>query len=145
MSRTYLLDANTASYIIKGRSPQARRKFLRAVVENEVCISALTEAELRYGLAKRQVSVEMQTAVEEFLAKIEVLPWESAAARAYTRARVTLERIGKPLANMDLLIAAHAASLGAVLVTNDHTLKACSKHIDVRQMANWADDVGVKS
>ena len=85
MSRTYLLDTSTASYIIKDRSPQARRKFLRAVVENEVCISAVTEAEIRYGLAKRQVSVEMQTAVEEFLAKIEILPWESAAARAYVK------------------------------------------------------------
>jgi len=145
VSRTYLLDTSTASYIIKGRSPQARRKFLRAVVENEVCISALTEAELRYGLAKRQVSVEMQTAVEEFLAKIEILPWESAAARAYAKARATLERLGKPLANMDLLIAAHAAALGAVLVTNDHTLEECSKHIDVRQTANWAEDVGAKS
>jgi tRNA(fMet)-specific endonuclease VapC len=96
-------------------------------------------------LAKRQVSVEMQTAVEEFLAKIEVLPWESAAARAYAHARVTLERLGKPLANMDLLIAAHAASLGAVLVTNDPTLGECAKHIDVRQTVNWADDVGAKS
>ena len=145
MSRTYLLDTSTASYIIMDRCPHARRKFLRAVVENEVCISAMTEAELRYGLAKRQVSVEMQTAVEEFLAKIEVLPWESAAARAYARARATLERLGKPLANMDLLIAAHAAALGAVLVTNDHTLAECSKHIDVRQTVNWADDVGAKS
>ena len=145
MSRTYLLDTRTASYIIKDRSPQARRKFLRAVVENEVCISALTEAEIRYGLAKRQVSVEMQMAVEEFLAKIEVVPWESAAARAYAKARVTLERLGKPLANMDLLIAAHAAALGAVLVTNDHTLKECSKHIDVRLTVNWADDVGTNS
>ncbi len=60
------------------------------------------------------------------------------------RARATLERIGKLLANMDLLIAAHAAAVGAVLVTNDHTLEACSKHIDVRQTVNWADDVGVK-
>ena len=45
---------------------------------------------------------------------------------------------------MDLLIAAHAAAVGAVLVTNDHTLQAWSKRIDVRQTVNWADDVGVK-
>jgi len=45
---------------------------------------------------------------------------------------------------MDLLIAAHAAAVGAVLVTNDHTLEECSKQIDVRQTVNWADDVGVK-
>lgn len=145
MSRTYLLDTSTASYIIKDRSPQARRNFLRAVVEDEVCISALTEAEIRHGLARRQVSVAMQTAVGEFLAKIEVLPWESAAARAYAHARATLERIGKPLANMDLLIAAHAAALGAVLVTSDQTLTECAKHIDVRQTVNWAHDVGARA
>jgi predicted nucleic acid-binding protein len=45
---------------------------------------------------------------------------------------------------MDLLIAAHAAATGAVLVTNDHTLQECSKLIDVRQTVNWADDVAVK-
>jgi predicted nucleic acid-binding protein len=56
-----------------------------------------------------------------------------------------LERIGKLLANMDLLIAAHAAAVGAVLVTNDHTLRECSKRIDMRQTVNWADDVEVKT
>jgi predicted nucleic acid-binding protein len=63
---------------------------------------------------------------------------------AYAKARATLERIGKLPANMDLLIAAHAAAVGAVLVTNDHPLRECSKYVGVRQTANWADDVGVK-
>jgi predicted nucleic acid-binding protein len=49
-----------------------------------------------------------------------------------------------PPANTDLLIAAHAAALGAVLATNDPTLEQCSKPIDVRQTVNWADDVGVE-
>ena len=60
------------------------------------------------------------------------------------KTRATLERIGKLLANMDLLIAAHAAAVGAVLVTNDHTLRECAKHIDVRHTVNWANDVVVK-
>ena len=55
MSRTYLLDTSTASYVIKDRPPQARRKFLRAVVESEVCISAVTGAELRYGQSSNSV------------------------------------------------------------------------------------------
>ena len=104
----------------------------------------MTEAEIRFGLARGKLSAATEAAVELFLSKIDILAWDSAAARSYAKARATLERIGKPLANMDLLIAAHAAAVGAVLVTNDHTLRECSKHIDVRQTVNWADDVGVK-
>ncbi len=137
----YLLDTNTVSYIIKGQSRRARRKLERVSADHDVSISVMTEAEMRFGLARGKLSSAMETAVDLFLSKIDILTWDSAAARAYAKARATLERIGKPLANMDLLIAAHAASVGAVLVTNDHTLEDCSKHIDVRQTANWADDV----
>ena len=96
------------------------------------------------GWRRGKLSAATEAAVELFLCKIDTLAWDSAAARAYAKARATLERIGKLLANMDLLIAAHAAAVGAVLVTNDHTLEECSKYIDVRQTVNWADDVRVK-
>jgi tRNA(fMet)-specific endonuclease VapC len=140
----YLLDTNTVSYIVKGQSRRARRKLARVSVDHDVCISVMTEAEIRFGLARGNLSAATEAAVELFLCKIDILAWDSAAARAYAKARATLERIGKLLANMDLLIAAHAAAVGAVLVTNDHTLEECSKHIDVRHTVNWADDVGVK-
>jgi tRNA(fMet)-specific endonuclease VapC len=132
------------SYIVKGQSRHARRKLERVNVDHDVCISVMTEAEIRFGLARGKLAAATEAAVELFLSKIDILPWDSAAARAYAKARATLERIGKPLANMDLLIAAHAAAVGAVLVTNDYTLRECSKHIEVRQTVNWADDVGVK-
>ncbi len=140
----YLLDTNTVSYIVKNQSPRASRRLKRVSVEHDVCISVMTEAEIRFGLARVKLSAANVATVELFLSKIDILPWDSACARAYANARATLERIGKPVANMDLLIAAHAAALGAVLVTNDHTLAECSKHIGVRQTVNWADDVGVK-
>ena len=140
----YLLDTNTVSYIVKGRSRHTRRKLARVSVDHDVCISVMTEAEIRFGLARGKLSAATEAAVELFLSKIDILAWDSAAARAYAKARATLERIGKLLANMDLLIAAHAAAVGAVLVTNDRTLEECSKHIDVRQTVNWADDVGVR-
>jgi len=140
----YLLDTNTVSSIVKGQSRHARRKLARVSVDHDVCISVMTEAEIRLGLARGKLSAATEAAVELFLSKIDILAWDSAAARAYAKARATLERIGKLLANMDLLIAAHAAAVGAVLVTNHHTLEECSKHIDVRQTVNWADDVGVK-
>ena len=140
----YLLDTNTVSYIVKGHSRHARRKLERVSADHDVCISAITEAEMRFGLARGKLSAATEAAVELFLSKIDILPWDSAAARAYAKSRATLERIGKPLANMDLLIAAHAAALGAVLVTNDRTVQAGSKHLDMKQTANWADDVGVR-
>ena len=140
----YLLDTNTVSSIVKGQSRHARRKLERVSVDHDVCISVMTEAEMRFGLAPGKLSAATEAAVELFLSKIDILAWDSAAARAYAKARATLQRIGKLPAKMDLLIAAHAAAVGAVLVTNDHTLRECSKHIDVRQTANWADDVGVK-
>jgi tRNA(fMet)-specific endonuclease VapC len=144
MNATFMLDTSTASYILKGRSPKARRKFLRASVEDEVCISALSEGEFRYGLAKRQLSVEMRTAVEEFLSKINVLAWDSLAAQTYGRVRAEMERAGKPIATMDLLIAAHATAEGAVLVTSDRAMQDFCRRLDLTPTANWADDVGAK-
>jgi len=141
----YLLDTNTVSYIAKGQSRRARRQLERVSVDHDVCISVVTEAEIRFGLARGKLSAAAEAAVELFLTKIDILPWDSAAARAYANARATLERLGKPLANMDMLIAAHAAAVGAVLVTNDRTLQPCAKHIDIRQTVNWAYDVEAKS
>ncbi len=140
----YLLDTNTASYIVRNQSPHATRRLKHASVDHDVCISVMTEAEMRFGLARGKLAGAIVATVELFLSKMDILPWDSACARAYAGARATLERIGKPLANMDLLIAAHAAALGAVLVTNDRALRECAKHIAVRQTVNWADDVEVK-
>ena len=137
----YLLDTNTVSSIVKGHSRRARRKLARVSEDHDVCISVMTEAEVRFGLARGKLSAATEAAVELFLSKIDLLAWDSAAARADAKARATLERIGKLLANMDLLTAAHAAAVGAVLVTTDHTLEECSKQIDVRQTVNWAGDV----
>ncbi len=140
----YLLDTNTVSYIAKGQSRRARRRLERLSVDHDVCISVITEAEIRFGLARGKLSAAGEAAVELFLSKLDILPWDSAAARAYAKGRAALERMGKLLANMDLLIAAHAAAVGAVLVTSDRTMQECSKHLDVRQAVNWADDLKVK-
>jgi tRNA(fMet)-specific endonuclease VapC len=137
----YLLDTNTVSYIIKNQSRHARRRLERVSIEHDVCISVVTEAEIRFGLARGKLSTSAEAAVEQFLAKIDILPWESDAARAYAKARAALEKSGRPPANIDLLIAAHAAAAGAVLVTSDRTLQECSRLVGVRQTVNWADDL----
>jgi len=114
----YMLDTNTASYIIKGQPAEIREHLLHVPMAN-VCISAITEAELLCGVAKKPEAKRLAIAVNEFLLRVEVLPWGSLAAKTYSELRTACENRGKPLGSMDMLIAAHAKSEAAVLVTND--------------------------
>jgi tRNA(fMet)-specific endonuclease VapC len=114
----YLLDTNTVSYIIKGNRPRVRERLLRVAMA-EVGISVITEAELLFGLARRPEATKLKTVVEEFLLRVEVLPWDSAAAQQYARIRATLEGGGEPMGNLDLMIAAQALASGLVLVSSD--------------------------
>ncbi|MGD0498685.1 MAG: type II toxin-antitoxin system VapC family toxin [Bryobacteraceae bacterium] len=116
MSR-YLLDTNIASSIIKG-DPAVRRRLV-AVPMHEVAISAVTEGELRYGVARMPARTSLNTVVEEFLIRVAVYPWDSAAARKHGQVRTALEQAGHPLGNFDTMIAAHALARGSVLVTHD--------------------------
>jgi tRNA(fMet)-specific endonuclease VapC len=122
MAVRYLLDTNIASYVIKGSFPRVRDRLLKVPMA-EVGISAVTEAELRFGIARKPEAVKLRTAVEEFLLRVEVLPWDSAAAEQYAEVRADLERTGKPMGNMDLMIAAHALAAQVVLVTHDHVFR----------------------
>jgi len=117
MTPRYMLDTNIVSFLIRGRASVTAR--IRFTPTSSLCISAVTEAELEYGLAKHRVSDRTQRALIEFLSRTESMPWSSAEARAYGHLRAGLERKGLTLAAMDLQIAAHALSLGATLVTND--------------------------
>ena len=117
MPSRYLLDTNTVSYIIKGTVP-VRDRLIRIPMA-DVTISVITEAELLFGVARRPEATRLKIAVEEFLLRVDVLPWDSEAARQYAQARASLERRGTTLGNLDLMIAAHALAAQAVLVTND--------------------------
>ena len=118
----YLLDTNTASYVIKGNFPRVRERLLKVPMA-EVGISAVTEAELRFGVARKPGAIRLKTAVEEFLLRVEALSWDSEAAQQYAQVRAELERTGKPMGNLDLMIAAHALSAQLVLVTHDHVFR----------------------
>lgn len=138
MSSLHLLDTNMVSYIVKGRSPAARARLL-ALEEGEVAaVSAITEAEIRYGLAKRPEATALGALMEGFLASIQVLPWNRDEAHAYGRIRAKLEKEGMSLEGMDMMIAAHAVATGAVLVTND---KAFAQVDDLAATVNWAADL----
>jgi tRNA(fMet)-specific endonuclease VapC len=121
MTSRYLLDTNIASYVIKGNSPAVRRRIVQVPMA-QLAISAVTEGELRYGTARRPDAARLRTIVDEFLLRMTILPWDSEAAQHYGQIRAALEREGQPMGNLDMMIAAHALALGAVLVTNDQAL-----------------------
>ncbi|MGA9979991.1 MAG: type II toxin-antitoxin system VapC family toxin [Candidatus Sulfotelmatobacter sp.] len=122
MSVRYLLDTNIASYAIKGNFPQVRARLVR-VAMSDVGISVITEAELRFGVARLPQAAKLGLAVEEFLVRVEVLPWDSDAAQHYARLRATLEEQGEPMGNLDLMIAAQALAAGTILVSNDRVFR----------------------
>jgi len=138
MKTLYMLDTNMISYIAKGQSKSARVKMLHLEEDEVVCISAITEAEIRYGLAKRPEATALRERMEWLLAAMKVLPWGREEAKAYGALRAKLESCGKSLQNMDLQIAAHAVAAGAVLVTNDRAFEQVD---DLGQTANWATDL----
>jgi tRNA(fMet)-specific endonuclease VapC len=116
----YMLDTNTVSHLLKGHPAVTRR--LISVPMASLCISAITEGELLFGLAKRPAAKQLHVAVREFLKRIDVLPWDSAAAEHYGIVRANMAGQGKVLSPLDLLIATHALSVDAVLVTNDQAI-----------------------
>ena len=124
----YLLDTNACSYVIKGNVPQVRARLLRTEMA-EVGISTVTEAELRFGVARMPQARRLALAVDEFLLRVEILPWDSECARHYAELRATLERAGEPMGNLDMMIAAQALAADATLVTGDrvfHRVKGLS-------------------
>ena len=118
----YLLDTNTASFAIKGTVPRVRQHLIRTPMR-QLAVSAVTQAELLFGVERRPQATRLKQVVEEFLKRVEVLAWDSPAAAAYAALRADLERAGRPIGNMDLMIAAHALATGAVLVSNDRVFR----------------------
>lgn len=119
-----MLDTNMVSHLIKEHPAVVQR--IVSVPMASLCISAVTEGELLFGLAKRPDAKRLHRVVREFLRRVDVLPWDSAIAEHYGTVRADMERQGKILGPLDLLIAAHAQGMGAVLVTNDRAFAQLS-------------------
>jgi tRNA(fMet)-specific endonuclease VapC len=126
MSVRYLLDTNIASYAIKGNVPAVRERLLRVPLA-EVGVSVITEAELRFGVLQNPKAA-LKLAVDEFLLRVEILPWDSKAAREYALLRQSQEAAGKPISNLDMMIAAQALASGITLVTHDRVFQRV-KHL----------------
>jgi tRNA(fMet)-specific endonuclease VapC len=136
-----MLDTNTVSYILRGQSLKARKRIEHLSEEEEVCISAISEGEIRYGLAKHAVKHETRDNIERFLEATDILPWDSDVARVYGFTRAKLETAGRPINNLDLLIASHAMTVEAVLVTNDRTFRNLGNNL---RTISWATDLPVR-
>ena len=116
--KRYMLDTDTSSHIIRSRPESVRVRFGK-LDSSQSCISVITHAELLYGVKSAASSRTIRPAIEDFVRRLTVLDWDSTAAEHYADIRVRLETGGTPIGNMDLMIAAHARSVSAVLVTNN--------------------------
>jgi tRNA(fMet)-specific endonuclease VapC len=112
-----MLDTNTVSNFLK-RHPDVVQRVVGLPVET-LCISTITEGEISFGLAKAPRATNLHRGADEFRKRVDVLPWNSEAASHYGKLRAGMERSGQNLSALDMLIAAHALSIKAVLVTSD--------------------------
>jgi tRNA(fMet)-specific endonuclease VapC len=114
----YMLDTNMCIYIIK-QKPLKVLETLKKLDTSKVCISAVTLAELAYGVAKSRQKEKNTLALTSFLVPLEILPLSDKAAVKSGEIRAALEKEGQVISPYDLLIAAHALSENLILVTNN--------------------------
>jgi tRNA(fMet)-specific endonuclease VapC len=112
-----MLDTNIVSHFVKQHKEVIRRAV--AIPMESLCISVITEGELLFGLARRPDTTSLNFGIRQFLSRVDVLPWDRAVTADYARLRARAQGIGKNIASLDMLIAAHAFTVGATLVTND--------------------------
>ena len=114
----YMLDTNICIYVLKNHSDKLRHKF-KAI--KELCISSVTYGELCFGIenGNEHLREERWKQLDVFTQRLLIDPWDEQSARHYGVIRATLKKEGTPIGNNDLLIAAHARSINAVLVTNN--------------------------
>ncbi len=131
-----MLDTDICIYIIKRRPELVAHRFRKTPVE-ELCISAITYAELMNG-AKKSAQTEANIAkLTELARELRVLPFDVDAATVYGDVRSRLEQRGEVIGANDLLIAAHALQQGLILVSNNEK-EFC--RVEGLRMENWADD-----
>ena len=132
---SYMLDTNICIHIIKHRADALYNKLSVLPVER-VAISSIVHAELWYGVTQSKKKVQNEAALKDFLEYVNVLDWPSAAGQIYGKIRTHLKAKGTPIGAMDMLIAAHAVSVNAVLVT-DNTKEF--QRVPGLKLENWLD------
>jgi tRNA(fMet)-specific endonuclease VapC len=122
-----MLDTNTVSYFLQADAMVTER--LLAAPMSALCISAITEGELLFGIAKRPEAARLGRAVREFLRRVAVLPWDSTVTELYGTLRAGMVAKGQILGSLDMLIAAHAVAASATLVTSDKAFQMMEQFV----------------
>jgi len=128
----YLLDTNICIYLINERPKKAIAHFKRHSI-GDIGISSITASELAFGIAKSG-SLKNRVALEAFLLPLQILEYDANAAMVYGDIRAALEKKGKTIGPLDMLIAAHALSRQLVLVTNNEKE---FRRVDQLKVENW--------
>ena len=129
--RLFLLDTNMITFLVAANSEDVQRRYLQIEGVSRIGVSAVTEGEIRYGLAKKPGANKLNNYMQRFFDRIETLPWDSSVTRTYGTLRARVEALGMLPGPLDLMIAAHALALDATLVTHDRALKRLNAFITV--------------
>ena len=129
----FMLDTNICVHLIRHRPQRLINRFDRVPV-GDIGISVITLAELEYGAAKSSRPERNQMALQEFISPLEIAAFGQDETAAYGRIREFLEKKGRLIGSMDLLIAAHAVSLEVDLITNNQSE---FKRVPGLRTANW--------
>lgn len=133
--KRYMLDTNIVTHLLKNHPHVVKR--ISTAPMTSLCISAITEGELFFGLAKRPEAKKLQRLIHELLLCVDVLPWDNSITKTYGTLRANLEKTGSILAPHDLLIAAHALALNMTLVTNDQAFR----HVPNLFIEDWTKEI----
>ena len=128
----YMLDTDIVSLLVR-KNPSVIKNIIKHE-DDEICISAITYAELRFGLEKKG-SERLFNEVSALLGKLSIIDFDSSQSELYGKIRLKLEKAGTPLNNMDMLIAAAALSIEAILVS--HNVKHFNK-IQGLKIEDWS-------
>jgi tRNA(fMet)-specific endonuclease VapC len=127
----YMLDTDSVSYALRGHGRVGVRIIDHA--PSELCVSAITVAELRFG-ADRRKSAKLHRLIDTFTDAIGVVPFDEACAATFGKLANKLVAKGRPIGSYDTLIAAHAIALRVTLVTNNQKHFG---HVDGLKIENW--------
>ncbi|MCH5256173.1 MAG: type II toxin-antitoxin system VapC family toxin [Lachnospiraceae bacterium] len=129
----YMFDTNICIYIIKHQPENVIQKFMEHDPD-DICISAITYAELAHGVENSQAKEKNRIALMVFLSEIQIVPFDDSAAQVYGLIKADLQKKGTPIGPLDALIAAHAKSMNLTLVTNNTKEFA---RVDGLELEDW--------
>lgn len=121
-SARYLLDTNIVSHAIRARDASLLARLAQTSM-GQIAISSVTLAELEYGWQRAGCPAGLRRRLDEFCRRIDVLVWNDDVARCYGEVRTAWEAQGVSLADLDMMIAAHAVATGSVLVSRDQSFR----------------------